>query len=783
MATTYTRYYRLRKQEDHSDKFDMSAITENADIIDSELKKHQDQLDAKPDAEDIAALQAQIDQIEISAAAEAVVAPEVAAARVGSDGTEYNTLKARLDAEENAQQTNILSHTLNLAKEYRNESRRIFTSYLAWEQGTRYENGTTGSAANRIRSMTGLSLPVGAVIKATSDYKITIIAANETSDTWYFTSGWVNEFILRDNCNCYFVLSKADGSNLTVNNTAIDNVVTVEISNDAVFYTPITISAVGTIDTSTGEPSSTTNRAYTDFFGVNEGDLVGVRNGNNDRIYVHKYDENYTYLGNNGAWIKGNFYTVGAEKYIRLSTSFSDDRTITTAMFPTFEADIYVRRKTASLYSNGEEQLDNTAALKNGFSTEIIPYSIQQGGYDGSGGIVSNNKRVRSSDWFELDTDCVIKNTDPSIGVNLIWKTGSSIGSWGWIEGAFEYEIPYVESRLFKITAHYTEETTALSIAAYNKNVHIFRANDNITIDSEELLPNWKARVNEIQSEQGTKFTFGVQTDTHGYVSDTNVKITPLKNLTKFIGFDFICNLGDVTHGYAADTKESMQLSLTEAIRRYTDGVCCPFLYALGNHEDDILYTTEGTQNNDLDEVILGDELYGRTIAKVKNTCQIHQPFRGFYYYVDFDDVRVIVLNTRDIAWEAIASTDIDISHHVIGNTQITWLNDVAFNTNKKIIILSHVPLLDSLNTGIDNPVENSAAVRSVIEAHANQMIGCFSGHTHRQASDISNGINYIVFANGGQFAEIVLIDTSERTIKTKMIGYYGSRQDRNFAF
>lgn len=677
----------------------------------------------------------------------------------------------------------VVSHNMNLAGEYSQGARNIFTSFLAWEQGTRQENGTTGQAANRIRSMTGLMLPVGTLIKAATGYKVTVIAANKDADEWYFSSGWTSEFVLRDSCNCFFVLCKADNSNLTVDSTPIDSIISVEVSTEPVFNTSVTISSIGVIDTSTGQPSSTTNRAYTEFISVAEGDIIGIRNGNDDCIYVHKYDDKYNYLGNNGAWIKGNFYTVGEEKYIRLSTSFADNRTITTEMFPTFEADIYVQRKTASLYGTEEEKTDNIVGPKNGFAAELIPYSIQQGGYDGSGGVVSNNKRVRSSDWFEIPSDCIIKNNDPAIGVNLIWKTGETIGSWGWIEGAFEYEIPYVENRVFKVTAHYTGEETALPISDYLSNVHIFKASDDIAIDKEELLPNWKARVNEIQSEQGTKFTFGVQTDNHGYASDTNVKITPMKNLTKYIGFDFICNLGDVTHGYSADTKESMQLSLTEAIKRYTDGVCCPFLYALGNHEDDVLYTTEGTQNNDLDEVILGDELYGRTIAKVKNTCQIHQPYRGFYYYVDFDEIRVIVLNTRDIAWQAISSSDIGISHHVISQTQITWLNDVAFNTDKKVIILSHVPLLDSLNTGIDSPVENGAAVRSVIEAHSTQMIACFSGHTHRQASDTSNGITYIVFANGGQFAEVVMVDIQSRTITTKMVGYYGSRIDRSFDY
>lgn len=37
MATTYTQYYNLGKQTDHTDKFDMTVITDNADKIDAAL--------------------------------------------------------------------------------------------------------------------------------------------------------------------------------------------------------------------------------------------------------------------------------------------------------------------------------------------------------------------------------------------------------------------------------------------------------------------------------------------------------------------------------------------------------------------------------------------------------------------------------------------------------------------------------------------------------------------------------------------------------------------------
>lgn len=54
-----------------------------------------------------ASLQNQIDQIEISASAEAVVAPEVAAARVDTYSVSHDTLKARIDSDANGEKADI----------------------------------------------------------------------------------------------------------------------------------------------------------------------------------------------------------------------------------------------------------------------------------------------------------------------------------------------------------------------------------------------------------------------------------------------------------------------------------------------------------------------------------------------------------------------------------------------------------------------------------------------------------------------------------------------------
>ncbi len=75
------------------------ALEAKADV--SALNETNATVSGKADASDVATatanLQGQINQIEISASAESVVAPEVAAARVSSTGYEYSTLKGRLD--------------------------------------------------------------------------------------------------------------------------------------------------------------------------------------------------------------------------------------------------------------------------------------------------------------------------------------------------------------------------------------------------------------------------------------------------------------------------------------------------------------------------------------------------------------------------------------------------------------------------------------------------------------------------------------------------------------
>lgn len=306
-----------------------------------------------------------------------------------------------------------------------------------------------------------------------------------------------------------------------------------------------------------------------------------------------------------------------------------------------------------------------------------------------------------------------------------------------------------------------------------------------IAHEADVLPATWLSKIEDIKTTQKKCFTFGVQTDTHFDSETATPQIAnTLRRLTSKINMDFICNLGDIIRGYSADSLDKSRSDLTEIVSRYIDGARCPVLFSVGNHDDGVLYTTHGTKNNSIDEVMHGDELHGRIIKAVGNTIEIHSN-QSNYYYVDFEQCRVIVLDTRDIQYIAIDASDVNINHHAISSAQLAWLTSVALDTANPIIVMCHVPLVENA-TG-DNIVPDRADdVINALKTHkasGNDVIGCFYGHVHAQKAVVSDGINHIVFANGGNFAEVVMVDTSSKTINTKMIGNYGNKVDRQFTY
>lgn len=284
----------------------------------------------------------------------------------------------------------------------------------------------------------------------------------------------------------------------------------------------------------------------------------------------------------------------------------------------------------------------------------------------------------------------------------------------------------------------------------------------------------WENRIQEIQTAQKNSICFGIQTDSHYYTGLNDNVGKNLSELSQLVPFDFIANLGDIIQGYNTtrfDTHDYMRKSMTDIVSKYINGTTCPVLFALGNHDSNFMYANKTST----DEFGF-DELFGRLIKPVYNTAPNVSMTNGkHYYYLDVLSARIIVLNTCDGA-----------TPHSFGvsSAQIDWFKKEALNTDKPIIVLSHMPLISSFENA--NYTASYAQIQNALIAHKNNgktVIACICGHIHTQESHTSDGILHIGCTENYRnenTAEIFLVDVSKKTIKT--FGF-GDAKDREFTF
>ena len=147
-----------------------------------------------------AELQNEIDQIVISASAEAVVAPEVAAARVSEDGTAYSTLKERLDA----QNVGLSKSVNNLYSEVSTAWITNATNATGWKTGS--SNAVVGDTFEEVANTNYISsvyfitatrysaMEIAKAISITppAGYSVRVIGVDVTTNKITETYGQVN---------------------------------------------------------------------------------------------------------------------------------------------------------------------------------------------------------------------------------------------------------------------------------------------------------------------------------------------------------------------------------------------------------------------------------------------------------------------------------------------------------------------------------------------------------------------------------------------------------------
>lgn len=297
------------------------------------------------------------------------------------------------------------------------------------------------------------------------------------------------------------------------------------------------------------------------------------------------------------------------------------------------------------------------------------------------------------------------------------------------------------------------------------------------TVDFPHLHSSWLTKADEINQTIGAKFCFGIQTDSHYYDGISDNVAYNLSEYTNLIGTDFIANLGDIIQGYSArdvlDRPDRTRRSLTNIVRRYISSAKCPVLFAIGNHDSNRMHHDKfGT-----DEIPM-TEMWNRLTKRGLQTCGSAKYQTGkFYYYVDFNDVRVIVCNSQD--------SDESARNFFVTDAQETWLRTEALDTNKPVLVLSHTPFIRS-GTIDANYTASYAKIVSALQdfkTGGGTVIACISGHTHAQLSETVDGILYITCTRNyvdENTAEIFIVDLENKTIRTFGLG---DANDRAFSY
>ena len=276
----------------------------------------------------------------------------------------------------------------------------------------------------------------------------------------------------------------------------------------------------------------------------------------------------------------------------------------------------------------------------------------------------------------------------------------------------------------------------------------------------------------DIIKEQKRLFTFCVQTDTH--FSKTNEDesifsngIENLVDLTNTVSFDYICNLGDIVQGYQNDSIATTRNDLTYVVSKYKDSKC-PALLTIGNHDCN-------SQSIVSSEIITNDELYARVIKATATTTDIVQNNESIYYYKDFENFRVVMLNSQDGA---------NSSFYNFSDSQIEWFENVALKTNKDIIVMCHAGLNSQISDDVPTNSDRIINALKEYQTSGGKVVGIFSGHQHARNQFKIDGINHISFINKCDRADVVYVDYVNKTIKTKMIGnFISDLPERNLTY
>ena len=235
------------------------------------------------------------------------------------------------------------------------------------------------------------------------------------------------------------------------------------------------------------------------------------------------------------------------------------------------------------------------------------------------------------------------------------------------------------------------------------------------------------------------------ESKTRNLFSNFDQMIDNIRRFSRNVHCDFLVNLGDNTDGDdVAVTLRRNDYMLSRFIH-----LGLPYYQAIGNHDTN--YVTNTGATNDRNLTI--EETYRSYISATKDAV-FNQATNGTDYYKDFDQygVRLVVLNVDYLG------------AYVYSGSTVTWLEEVALNTDKIILLAVHLSSISSQNWNNNNPT-NSANITAALQSFVNNggTVIQMCGHSH---TDYSFETPWLcVFSNCQKFEQADLTGAGYKAI------------------
>lgn len=219
-----------------------------------------------------------------------------------------------------------------------------------------------------------------------------------------------------------------------------------------------------------------------------------------------------------------------------------------------------------------------------------------------------------------------------------------------------------------------------------------------------------------------------------------------LKGITSSIECEFVADIGDNLCMLGRDEQipnDKLEKVLTDLFTEIYKATGIPLVTANGNHD--------GIGTDFFKPVFWNNIVKG----KFGNTDAVYDD-EGSYYYLDCEkaDTRFIVLSLP-------SESDLEAEHPTpiwcFGEKQLSWLENTALDTDKNVIIITHVPIYDeymgdrnelwsknvwdghekristifALCGGIADREEAARIFNEFNKKSGGKLRACFSGHTH----------------------------------------------------